>query len=89
MVQEGFDSQYKKYIGNGRILYCKLLKALHGCLQASKLWYKKVRKLLHAQGYDTCEVDPFVLQYIVGDKVFILLLYADNILPFMEIHELE
>mmetsp|Transcript_2610 Transcript_2610/g.3985 ORF Transcript_2610/g.3985 Transcript_2610/m.3985 type:complete len:138 (+) Transcript_2610:1049-1462(+) len=30
----------------GGTLYCQLLKALYGCIQASKLWYKKLTKFL-------------------------------------------
>jgi len=43
--------KYKKYIGKDGVLYCKLLKALYGCVQASKLWYEKVRKFLESLGY--------------------------------------
>jgi hypothetical protein len=33
--------KYEKYIGKDGVLYCKLLKALYGCVQASKLWYER------------------------------------------------
>ncbi len=31
-------SEYSKYVGKDGALYCKLLKALYGCVQASKLF---------------------------------------------------
>jgi hypothetical protein len=49
--------EYEKYIGKDRVLYCKLLKALYGSVQASKLWYEKVRKFLESLGYVRGEVD--------------------------------
>jgi hypothetical protein len=34
------------YVGSDGVLYCCLCKALYGCIQASKLWYKKLRSFL-------------------------------------------
>jgi hypothetical protein len=34
--------EYEKYVGKDGVLYCKLLTALYGCVQASKLWCQKV-----------------------------------------------
>jgi hypothetical protein len=43
--------EYSKYIGKDGVLYCKLLKSLCGCVQASKLWYEKVCMFLERLGY--------------------------------------
>jgi hypothetical protein len=36
----------KKYVGEDCLLYYKLLKALYGFVQASKLWFEKLTKFL-------------------------------------------
>jgi hypothetical protein len=62
---------------------------LYGCVQASKLWYEKLRKFLQAQGYVRCDVDPCVLRRVVGSKVYLLLVYVDDILIIADAEELE
>ena len=41
-----------KYVTKEGILFCRLLKALYGCVQASKLWFDKLTKFLRTQGYE-------------------------------------
>jgi hypothetical protein len=36
----------KAYVDDNGALYCKLKKALYGCVQASKLWYKQLCSFL-------------------------------------------
>jgi len=81
--------EYEKYIGRDGVLYCKLLKALYGCVQASKLWYQKVSKFLESLGYERGEVDPCVFRRVVGEKVYLLTLYVDDILLIAESSEIE
>jgi hypothetical protein len=40
----------KDYVSEDGVLYCKLLKALYGCVQASKLWYLKLSQFLEGEG---------------------------------------
>jgi len=45
-TDETADTMYpecRKYIGVDGNLCCKLAKALHGCVQALKLWYEKLK----------------------------------------------
>jgi hypothetical protein len=70
-------------------LYCKFLKALYSCVQASKLWYQKVSKFLESLGYVRGEVDPCVFRRVVGEKVYLLTLYVDDILLIAERMEIE
>ena len=58
--------EYEKYVGRDGVLYCKLLKALYGCVQASKLWYQKVSKFLESLGYVRGEGDQSVFRRVVG-----------------------
>ena len=70
----------KKYVTARGMLYCQLLKVLYGCVQASKLWYKKLTKFLREQGYEHSPTDPCIMRQIVGNQVFLLVIYVDNIL---------
>ncbi len=55
-------------------------KALYGCVQASKLWYKKICRFLEREGYKCREMDPCVFRKNVGEYVYTLLVYMDDIL---------
>jgi hypothetical protein len=72
--------EYSKYVGSDGVLYCKLKKALYGCVQASKLWYEKLKVFLAGQGYVHGDVDPCVFRRVVGGKVYLLLVCVDDIL---------
>eukprot|EP00590_Aulacoseira_subarctica_P002999 CAMPEP_0172416062 /NCGR_PEP_ID=MMETSP1064-20121228/2499_1 /TAXON_ID=202472 /ORGANISM="Aulacoseira subarctica , Strain CCAP 1002/5" /LENGTH=671 /DNA_ID=CAMNT_0013153423 /DNA_START=324 /DNA_END=2338 /DNA_ORIENTATION=+ len=69
----------KKYVTKDGVLFCRLMKALYGCVQASKLWFNKLTKFLRAQGYEHSPTDPCVNK-IVGDKIFLLVIYVNDIL---------
>lgn len=75
-------TECSKYIGKDDVSYCKLLKALYRCVQASKLWYEKVHKFLQVLGY-------VQFRRVVGDKVYLLTLYVDDILLIAEELEIQ
>jgi hypothetical protein len=80
------------YVGKDSVLYCKLLKALYGCVQASKLWYLKLSKFLTGEGCQKCKVDPCIFRRVDGEMVYLLVVYIDDILivmPEKEIRRLE
>ena len=52
----------RKYMHKDGVLYCRLLKALYGCVQASKLWFNKLTKVLHREGYEHSPADPCVMR---------------------------
>ena len=68
----------KKYVTQDGKLYCHLLKALYGCIQASKLWFNKLTRFLRTQGYESPPTDPCVMQKLDGPKIFLLLIYVDD-----------
>jgi hypothetical protein len=55
-------------------------------VQASKLWYEKLREILHIQGYEYCKVDPCVIEC---DKVHLMMLHVEEIFLVVEKGELE
>ena len=77
----------KKYVTAEGTLYCRLLKALYGCVQASKLWYNKLTAFLRSLGYEHSPTDPCVLRKIVDGKVYLLTIYVDDILVFADENE--
>ncbi len=70
----------KGYVGEDGLLYCKLLKALYGFVQASKLWFEKLTKFYHSEGYEHSPTDPCVMREIFGSDIWTLLFYVDDIL---------
>jgi hypothetical protein len=80
------------YVGKDGVLYGKLLKALYGCVQASCLWYERLREALIELGYFQSETDRCIFHRIVGEQVYLLIVYVDNILILAtdeEIRDLE
>ena len=61
-----------------------LLKAMYGCVQASRLWYDLLIKVLCSRGYVILESDPCVLRRVVDRLIFIRLLYVDDLLIFAD-----
>ena len=78
-----------KYVMADGKLYCRLLKDLYGCVQASKLWYEKLPCFLRAQGYESCPTDPCVMCKVINGSVFLLLIYVDDILVLTDKEEAE
>jgi len=70
-------------------LYTLMLKAMYGCIQASALWYALIKKFLEDQGYQVSETDRCVFRKRKGDRIFILLLYVDDILANVDSEEAE
>jgi hypothetical protein len=62
------------------VVYCRLLKALYGCVQVSKLWYEKLSSFLKLLGYERCPVEPCAIRRIENGVVYTLLIYVDDIL---------
>ena len=67
-----------------------MLKALYPrCIQASKLWFDKLTKFLKNKGYEQSPIDPCVLRRVVNNKVWLLLIYVDDILVITDRSEIE
>ncbi len=70
----------KKHMQKDGVLYCRLLKVLHDCMHASRLWFIKLTRVLHHEGYEHSPADPCVMWQIVSNRVFLLLIYINYIL---------
>jgi hypothetical protein len=62
--------EYARFVEKDGVLYCRLKKALNRCMQASKLWYEKLKSFLQKEGYTCCEVDPCLFLKVVGEKTY-------------------
>jgi hypothetical protein len=67
------------------MLYTTLLKALYSCIQSGKLWYATIKRVLIREGYTPTPTDPCIFWRIVGEQIYFLILYADDILFFADI----
>jgi hypothetical protein len=70
-------------------LYTKLLKALYGCIQSGQLWYAKIKRVLVREGYLPTPTDPCIFRRANDNKIYLLILYVDDILLFADTHEIE
>ena len=61
-------------------IYCVLLKALYGCIEASKLWYNFFNRIMLSMGFKPHAMDPcvFVRSGDTDDDLFIVCLYVDD-----------
>jgi hypothetical protein len=70
----------KEMLETDGCLYMLLLKAMYGCVQASALWYALIRSFLEELEYVCSPTDRYVFRKWVGGRIFVLLLYVDDIL---------
>jgi hypothetical protein len=52
--------ELKVYVEDDGCIYTVIKKAMYGCVQASLLWYKLLRKVLEGIGYEASETDSCV-----------------------------
>ena len=76
---------YRKYITpdrkGTRILYVKLQKALYGLMQASLLFYRKLRKELEVYGFVVNPYDPCVANMMMKDgKQLTVVWHVDDLM---------
>ena len=74
--------EFAKYVQADGSIVTLLLKAMYGCVQASKLWYKLLIRVLTGVGYVVSETDPCVLRRVVDGMTFVILIYVDDLLIF-------
>jgi hypothetical protein len=78
-----------KMVEKDGCLYTRMLKAIYGCVHASALWYLEIRKFLEGLDYEGSETERCVFRKRVGERIFILLLYVDDILALVDKEEAE
>jgi hypothetical protein len=61
--------QIAKYVQADGSIVTQLQKAMYGCVQASKLWYNQLWKVLKTAGFVVSEVEPCVMRKVVNDMI--------------------
>jgi len=79
--------ELNEFIWEDSCLYTILLKAMYGCVQASALWYALIRSIIEGMDYMVSETDKCVFMKQVGNRVYLLLLYVDDILAVVDVEE--
>lgn len=72
--------ELKRYVTPEGTLYTKMLKALYGCVQSSRLWYNKLITVLRRLQYEICPVDPCIMRRIINNEIYIIMIYVDDLL---------
>jgi hypothetical protein len=78
-----------KYVEEDGCIYTVMLKAMYGCIQASSFWYRLLKKILEGLGYMMSKTNKCVFRKIVDGKIFVLLVYVDDILALVDWKEAE
>ena len=58
----------------------KLKKALYGLKQAPRVWYERLRDFLLSKGFMIGKVDTTLFTKKIGKDLFVLQIYADDII---------
>ena len=58
----------------------KLRKALYGLKQAPRAWYERLRDFLLFKGFKMGKVDTTLLTKKIGNDLFVLQIYVDDII---------
>ena len=74
------DPKFKSAVNLNGTLLVKLKKALYGCKQSAKLWYKKMSTTLVKLGYEANEVEQCVFNKIVNNSQITVSIHVDDLL---------
>ncbi len=74
--------EYAKYVMQEGILYTKMMKAMYGCVQASRLWYEHLTGVLKEAGYKAAGMDECVWRRVDGKEMHVIVVYVDDLLIF-------
>lgn len=74
------DSSYEQYKNERHEVVVKLKKALYGCVQSSKLWYKHIRNTLEQLGFIANTEDQCVFNRTEKGEQFTIVVYVDDLM---------
>jgi hypothetical protein len=82
------DPTYESFKNEKGELVVKLLKALYGCVQSSKLWYLTLKRLFVADGFNCSSHDECVFIKHVEGILIVIAVYVDDIILQSECQDL-
>jgi hypothetical protein len=74
--------EYAKYVTKEGILYTRMMKAMYGCVQASRLWYEHLTGVLKEAGYKAAGMDECVWRRVDGKETHVIVVHVDDLLIF-------
>jgi hypothetical protein len=74
------NTDIREYRDSNGVVYVKLLKALYGCIQSSRLWYKKLTSILADSKFTVNKYDPCVYHMIRNGARITLAIHVDDLL---------
>jgi hypothetical protein len=82
------DPTYESFKNEKGELVVKLLKALYGCVQSSKLWYLTLKRRFVADGFNCSSHDECVFIKHVEGILIVIAVYVDDIILQSECQDL-
>src|SRR5882757_5280586 len=80
LQEEIYMEQPPGYVQNNSSLVCRLKKSLYSLKQAPRAWYAKMNSFLLDTGFSRCHSDPNIYTKKIGNHLFILVLYVDDLI---------
>ena len=79
--EEVYMDQPKGFQDKGKThMVCKLKKSIYGLKQASRQWYLKFHEILITFGFKENIIDQFIYLKINRSRIYIIVLYVDDML---------
>lgn len=80
LTKEFYMNQPKTFVDQqGLNFICKLLEALYVLRQAHRVWYDKLKDVIHKGGFKNCRPDTFLFLRRSKTSVILVLTYIDDI----------
>ena len=74
------DPTFEEFKDDNHEIVVKLKKALYGCVQSSKLWYKHIKGTLEQYGFKMNEADECVFNIVDSKVQCTVVVYVDDLL---------
>jgi hypothetical protein len=74
------EPTYREYLRNDGTLLVKLQRALYGCVESARLWYKTLRSVLEADDYIANPVEPCIFNKYVNGVQCTIVVFVDDLI---------
>jgi hypothetical protein len=72
--------EWSRYLMKDGVLYTKMLKAMYGCVQASRLWFELLTGVLQDAGYKSAAKDKCIMCKTDNGGTHVNVIYVDDLL---------
>ena len=74
------DPSYNNYKDENGTIVVRLQKALYGCIESAKLWFRHIEKSLLGLGFIANQVDQCVFNKGIGEQQITVVVYVDDLM---------